>query len=537
MPFLFTRRGWMASLLICFVATTSYAAGETTPASANVRAYGASGDGERLDTEALQRAIDARHDAGGGFVWLPAGSYLTGSLVLRDGVHLYLEAGATILASADIADYASRNLISADGAKDIGIRGPGRIDGQGEAFWATYERSRMTEETRWRWHAGWDWYREENPGHLIRFTNCEHIQIKDITITRSPSWTLHLRGCDGALISGVTIRNPLHGPNTDGIDIVGSSNVRIDSCHVEAGDDAIVLKSMGEGPGKAMVENVTVTNCVLASAANGFKLGTESHLGFRNITFSNSVIYSAADEYEKRTIAGVALEVVDGGVLENVSVSNIVMHNVRAPLFIRLGNRGRWRDEPVPGTVRNVLVSNIVATGSIITSSVTGVPGYPVAGVTLRNLRFVMDGGQPQRVKAADVPELAGAYPEAFMFGHLPAWGLYARHVTDMVVDGLDLLASEADARPAIVLDRVADSVLRNLRAGSASTEQSWLETHNCKALLVQGFTSRAAIPVFLGVHGADSNDIMLQYNDFRNVDTVFHLGEDAKGEAVSEGG
>ncbi len=507
---------------------------EATPVSFDVRDFGAAGDGEQLDDEALQRAVDACYEAGGGFVRLTSGDYLVaGGLRLRSGVHLYLEAGATILGSDDIDVRNRGTLISARGAKDIGIRGPGRIDAQGDAFW-TGSPGWQTES--WRGHAPHDYSRVDgSPGRPIEFRNCQDVVLKDLTIVRSPSWTITLRGCDGVVISGVTIRNPLEGDWLDGIDIVGCSNVRIEGCHIETGDDALVLKSE---PNYPKVENITVTNCVLASAANGFKLGTGSHGVFRNITFSNSVIYSAGEEYGQRTISGVNLVNVDGGIIENVSVSNIVMHNVRAPLFIHLGNRGQWMDEPVPGRIRNVLISNIVASGGIITSSITGIPDHPVESVTLKNLRFVQQGGQEQNATAFDVPEMPrGYYPEAFMFRRrLPAWGLYARHVSDLVIDGFDLSVAEPDGRPAIILDRAADSVLRNLRAGYAAEDQPWLEFHNSENLLVQGFSSRTDIPLLLTVHGSDSDGIALQSNDLRRANRFLRFGEGVARDAVHRG-
>ena len=262
-------------------------------------------------------------EAGGGIVSFPAGTYLTGTLFLRSRITCHLEAGAILLGSTDLRDYPAqtpefrsytdvnyvdKSLLYAENLRDIAIVGRGTIDGQGEA----------------------DAYRKkpykERP-YLIRMIECQNVTVKDITLRDSPMWVQHYLACVNVNIDGITVHSIVN-QNNDGIDIDCCDRVRISNCDIVSGDDAIVLKSTAPRP----CQRVTISNCTISSHCNALKCGTESTGGFKDITISNCTVYDTR-------LGGLALELVDGGILDRVSVSNITMTNTGGAIFIRLGNR------------------------------------------------------------------------------------------------------------------------------------------------------------------------------------------------------
>lgn len=414
------------------------------PARAGVRDFGAVGDGVRLDTAAIQRAIDACAAAGGGTLHFPAGRYLTGTLFLKSRVTLEIEAGAVLLGSRKLADYPAtvpalrsytdnytdKSLIYAEKAEDIGIRGRGAIDGQGAAFEGPYK---------------------VRP-YMMRIVQCRNVSVTGVTMRDSPMWVQHYLDCESVAIRGIHVRSRVN-HNNDGIDIDGCRRVRISDCDIWSGDDAIVLKSTFAGP----CRDVAISNCVVSSNCNALKLGTESNGGFENIVISNCTVYDTR-------LAGLALEIVDGGTLDRVIASNIVMNKVGAPVFVRLGNRARpWVEggpRPAMGRFRNVLISGIEATGCGPTGcALAGLPDHPIEDVTLENVRLAFVGGGKPR--AEEVPEYPDKYPEFRMFGSLPAYGLYCRHARRLSLRNVRTSVAAADARPALVCDDVKDLDLK----------------------------------------------------------------------------
>jgi hypothetical protein len=391
----------------------------------DVRDCGATPDGKTLCTRALQMAVDRCASAGGGTVYLPAGKWLSGTITMKSHVTLLLDAGCVLLGSTDPGDYPEtrpavrsytdayvcQSLIAGEDLDDIAIRGSGTIDGNGAAF-------------RWKEY--------QNRPYLIRLVNCRDVLVEGVKLRNSAMWMQHYLACDRVRIVGITVWN--HATyNNDGVDIDACHDVTISNCMIDSDDDALCLKSTLERACK----NVTVSNCVLSSHANAIKMGTESNGGFQNITITNCTIcsprYSQVTYGCQRGLAGIALEIVDGGDLDGVVLSNIAMRGVTVPIFIRLGNRARpfkpGMPKPEVGRFRNVSLNNIVATGvSNVGCSITGLPQHPVENVTFRDIRIEFEGGGSRAEAGKQVPEKADSYPESTMFGVLPAYGFYCRH-------------------------------------------------------------------------------------------------------------
>ncbi|MCC7236501.1 MAG: glycoside hydrolase family 28 protein [Bryobacterales bacterium] len=416
-------------------------------AAANIRDFGAAGDGRRLDTAAIQKTIDACAAKGGGTVLFPPGRYVSGTLFLKSRVTLLLESGAVLEGSRNLADYpvtvqkirsftdiyTNKSLIYAEDCEDIGIEGRGVIDGQGAAFTGPFLVRPF----------------------LIRMIACRNVSIQDVSLKDSPMWTQHYLACDGVNIRGIKVRGSLPHQNNDGIDIDSCTLVRIADCDIETGDDCIVLKSTTMRP----CRNVAVTNCVLSSVASAIKTGTESNGAFENIVVSNCTIYDTKG-------AGIALISVDGGTLDRVAVSGIVMDNVAAPIFVRLGDRGRPVQEggprPPVGRLRNVSIRDVIAArGHPIGCSITGLPGHPVENLVLDNVRMEFPGGGTSQDAAREIPENADKYPNFPMLGMLPSYGLYCRHVRGLSLRHVTARTTAPDARPALVCDDVEDLELQ----------------------------------------------------------------------------
>jgi len=249
-------------------------------------------------------------------------------------------------------------------------------------------------------------------------------------------------------IRGITVASRVN-QNNDGIDIDSCHRVRISDCDISSGDDAIVLKSTSD----RACRDVVVANCVLSSLCNALKMGTESNGGFENIAIGNCSIYDT-------NLAGIALESVDGGALNRVVISNIVMSNTRGAIFVRLGDRARpfkeGMERPGVGSLRNVILSNIQATGADQTGcAISGIPGHPIENLTLANISISFAGGGTRADARRRPPEYPEKYPEYKMFGVLPAYGIYCRHAKNVQLDHVQLTWEKPDARPPLVTEDV----------------------------------------------------------------------------------
>ncbi len=503
--------------LLCLLGAANVLGSQTTW---DVADYGAKGDGKTLCTGSIQKAIDQCSSQGGGTVCFPPGRYLSGTICLKSNVTLRLDSGCRLLGSKDLKDYpptvqafrsytdnyTDKSLIYAEKAQRIAITGAGVIDGQGAAFKGPYK---------------------VRP-YMIRIIKCRDVSVRDVTIVNSPMWVQHYLACEDVRISGITVRSRVNG-NNDGIDIDCCSRVVISGCNISSGDDAIVLKSTAARP----CRDVTVSNCVLSSHCNALKMGTESNGGFTNIVLSNCVIYDTR-------LAGVALEIVDGGTMDGVVVSNMTMKKVGAPVFVRLGNRARpfKKDMEAPGVgvMRNITISGIEGTGANSTGcAISGIPEAKIENITLRDVRLSFAGGGTNKDAARVIPEKAEAYPEYSMFGPLPAYGFYCRHVRGLKLAGVELQLAGRDRRHALVCEDVEDLSIEGLVAACESGAESTIRLTDVVGALVRGCRANAATDVFLKVAGSRSSGILLAGNDFGAAGKIFECGPDVPATAVSQ--
>lgn len=445
--------------------------GSTGTLTVNVRDYGAVGDGRTKDTAALQRAIDACSRRGGGDVCLPSGCYLSGSLHLKSHVALYLDHGAQLLASPDDADFDPYeklpfanaadhetsffhfSLIWGEDIEHIAILGTGVIDGN---------RSRR------------------GGPKPIALNRCRNITLRNITIRNAPNYAISLLGCDHALIDGIAVRNGY----CDGIDPDASRFVQISHCYIESRDDAIVPKASFSLGVRRATEYLTVSDCILVTACNGFKLGTESGGDFKHIAVSNCIL-RRHPEWRVPT-SGIGLESVDGSRLESVSITNFVMDQVHCPIFLRLGNRGRDQATPTPGSLRNIIIDNIIASEAQQACLLTGIPGYPLEAISLSRLNLTYRGGGRREQADITVPELIDAYPSPDKFGDLPAAGVYARHVRGLDLDHVRVSLLAPDSRPAFYGQDIVDLDVEALNVQSTAASEPLLRLVNVRQALIR---------------------------------------------------
>jgi polygalacturonase len=459
-------------------------AGEPARNLFDVRKYGATGDGKTLDTEAVNRAIEAAAATGGGVVVFPAGSYLCFSIHLKSQVHLLLEQGSAIVAAdspmpGDLTGYNGgvydaaepntawdayqdyghnhwhNSLLWGEDIHDFSITGPGLIWGRG----LSNGRGRKGDGAP---------FKAEQAGagnKAIALKNCRNVLLRDFAILKAGHFGLLLTGVDNLTIDNLKIDT-----DRDGIDIDCCQNVRVSNCTVNSPwDDGICPKSSYALGYARPTRNVTISNCwvtgyyELGSVLNGtfkkfapgvvdhptgrIKCGTESNGGFINITISNCVFEGCQ---------GYALESVDGALLEDITITNTTMRDLASgPIFMRLGARLRGPKESTKvGTLKRILISNLECYNAPqnVSSILNGIPGYPIEDVKLSNIYIETVGGATAGMAQIQPPELEAAYPEPRMFGPMPASGFFLRHVRNVEMSHVEIANATADARPAFYL-------------------------------------------------------------------------------------
>jgi hypothetical protein len=479
----------------------------------NIVDFGAKSDGVTINTEAIQKAIDQTALKGGRVV-IPQGEFLSGTVYLKSNVTLYIQKGGMLKGSPNLKDYPentpsvkgmkphrafwksmpSKALVYADNADNIGLMGEGIIDGNGRspAF--------LTKDD------------DPNRPKLIFVVNCRKVRVENLRFQNTAFWLQHYFACDGVIIKGLNIYN--HGnKNVDGIDI-DSKNVVISDCIIDCDDDAICFKS----DGNFLCENVVVTNCVLSTTCNFIKMGTASYTGFKNISITNCVLKRPSEslvrDWSKQSrgiadsltgLAGIALEIVDGGTMDKINISNIVMSGLQTPIFIKLGSRMN-----PTGSIRNVSISNIMATAeSFITSSITAVPGFYIENVVLSNIQFFAKGFDNPFPLSTIIPENEKNYPENRMFGdNLPAYGFYLRHVKNIYFNNIQFTLQGKDNRPAFHIEDAANVQIRDCKIEIPNNKQPVLNVVDVNGLYVSNVFDTQPIPLFFHVSGTKSGRI-----------------------------
>jgi polygalacturonase len=446
----------------------------------NIKDFGAVGDGKTLNTNAINNAIEAAVKQGGGTVYFPAGTFLGFSIRLKSNITLYLDQGCTLLAADTTAngkydaaepnandqyqDYGHshwhNSLIWGEDLENISILGPGIINGKG--LWRN-----ASERRPWG-------------NKSIALKLCRNILLKDFTILNGGHFGILATG-----INNLTIDNLKMDTNRDGMDIDCCDQVRISNCSINSPwDDAICLKSSFALGYAKPTQNVTITNCSVSGYDLGtfytatygrkewnrvpdkegptgrIKFGTESNGGFKNIAISNCVF-----DYCR----GLALETVDGGLLENISISNITMRDiVNAPFFLRLSSRLRGPQGTETGALRRVIISNVMVynADAHFSSIISGVPGHDIEDVQLNNIRIYyrqMDSSFSKIPK--EVPENEKQYPEPEKMGIMPAYGFFIRHVNGIKLNNVEVSYLGKEIRPAFVINHAKDLFLTRIKA------------------------------------------------------------------------
>ena len=482
----------------------------------DVRAFGARGDGKTLDTAAINKAIEAAAAAGGGTVNFPAGTYLSVSIRLRSNITLQLNQGVTILAADRVPgkveydlpesnqwdmyqdfghSHWQNSLIWGIGLENVSIVGPGLINGRGLTRRSPRARRVNQPGDRPVTLGGETGARPQSPlgedddptvmnglgNKAISLKLTRNVLLRDFSILNGGHFVVLATGVDNLTIDNVKVDT-----NRDGFDIDSSRNVRISNCSVNSpNDDAIVLKSSYALGFARATENVTITNCLVSGYDIGslldgtfkrnvkeapdrdgptgrIKFGTESNGGFKNITISNVVFDHCR---------GLALETVDGGLLEDVTITNITMRDVtNSPIFMRLGKRMRGPAGTPVGQLRRVIISNVVAynADARYASIIAGLPDHHIEDIKLTNIRIFYRGGGKRELADLQPPERETNYPEPSMFGELPAHGFFIRHAKGISLSNVEISYLSNEFRPPFVLDDVSSVSFNHVTAQKA---------------------------------------------------------------------
>jgi polygalacturonase len=461
-----------------------------SPNMFNVRDFGAIGDGTNLDSPAIDRAIAAAAETGGGTVLVPAGTYLSGSIHLKSNIHLVIDAGAVILGAPQKLDaydptepyslggyqdgghcYFHNSLIWGESLTNVFITGNGMISGGGLVR-SDGLLDQMCGFTTWnKPDAPTNDYPPVRLGNkAIALKLCRNVLIRDVTIFHGGHFAILVTGCDNLTVDNVTMDT-----DRDGIDIDCCRNTMVSNCRINSpNDDGLCPKSTYALGRTALTENLTIVNCQVSGFEVGtlldgtmkpkpngngrIKFGTESSGGFRNCTVANCTF---------RSCRGLALEEVDGGIMENITINNLSMVDVPSyAIYITTGKRNRTPGLSTPSRARNILISNVVAdgVGTMSGIQIMGLPDVPVEGVRFDNIRLVSHGGGTAHDAARVPKELATGYPEPKNLGVLPAYGFYARHVKDLELANITTRFQQTDLRPAAAFADVNGLIIENFK-------------------------------------------------------------------------
>ncbi|MCR2806308.1 glycoside hydrolase family 28 protein [Paenibacillus soyae] len=441
----------------------------------HVKEYGAKGDGATVDTAAIQAAIDSCHEAGGGYVVLAGGTFVSGTIFLKSNVYLQINPSATLLANPDIGDYSEgthynryvnekdmdKCLIYAEDASNIGVVGKGEINGNAEAF--------PNEGSIYR-------------PMMMRFLRCRHIHVRDLRLHNSTAWTTAFLDSENIWCDSLDIRNDKR-YNGDGLDYDGCQNVFVSNCKILGTDDNLCLQASSKD---YPMKNVHISNCHFTSTCAAVRIGLKSVGDISNVTIQNCTFENVWRE-------GIKIECTEGGRISDIAAQGLVMRNVTRPIFIILNNRldvigsSIGLDEmPEIGELERIMLSDIIATDDEemrsthyrFTDDVMGSPSFngirvdaceshPIRDLTIRNMTYTCIGGVNKEDIPAHYPkvwDMRLEHPEEVSENYYPTWS----RTTFMDIRGVDRLELEGV----------------RLRALNEDTRESYL-IENCKTLNV----------------------------------------------------
>lgn len=379
----------------------------------------------------------------------------------------YMRSNATAQGENESGSGDAYRFLEAEGASNVTITGGGAIRGTGAAYWEEPNLVTITQppgkyDIRVLEYLHFQQKRTRKldiSTKLVFINGCENVNINNVIFEDSPGWNLSIEASAHCTLRNLVLDSNYHGANTDGIDISATSHVEIRDCYLSVGDDAICLKNdkYYNGRDDIDMEDITVYNCFIRSATNGFKIGTGVYNDIRNVRVSNLIM--EVNGIYPGTICGITLLVSEGGTLEDVVVDGVSIQNALAPVFIRLSNRNKFGDQDMTGTMKNITVKNVKAAGSELPIIVAGVEENSavrcIEGVTLENLQVTYresrQSARVNRVANEDVDEAAKDYPEAWMMGDVPAHGIYARHVRGITIKNCMVTPRASDKREKIV--------------------------------------------------------------------------------------
>ena len=437
----------------------------------NIVDFGAKNDGITNSTEAVRAAVAECVKNGGGVVYIPNGTYVMASVQVFSNVHFVFEPGAKILGSLNPDDFDEREHIDyplyqdyshsffhramfwGEDVENISFSGLGTIDMR--EVWENTPAEGEAERRAYR------------AIKIFSFKDCKHIDISDLKLYNATDLAVYLAGCEDVKTTRLTMH-----VNIDGISPDCCKNVVISDCNIVAGDDGIVLKSSYALNRKQLCENVVISNCNVSSRMCAIKLGTESNGGFKNIAITNCAVYDTC-------YTGLAIEIADGGEIDGVTVTGIVMKNVGTPFIIMLTDRRRAPEDATIGKIRNVIIDNLVATGpysyiypiryttilpdeklakapNVVTSSVVGQVGEKLENISLSNIYLTVPGGSGEADREVIVPENPKTTPSARAHGDiLPESGIFFRHVKNLSLQNINVFTIDDDAREEMFFDDV----------------------------------------------------------------------------------
>jgi polygalacturonase len=499
------------------------------------RRYGAAGDGTTLDTAAIQSAIEACTAAGGGTVRLGPGTYVSGTITLKNNVTLEVGKGATILGSPNPNDYVmvpegakaygdphQKRLIFAISQQNVAIVGPGTIDGNNKAYLVWNNRPPVPKDYEYHDIAAFDTHRTVGISPMIQLVGCTNVRVENILLQNADGWTLNPMGCWQVVIRKVTVRNALNASNTDGIDPASCDGVIIDNCDIITGDDGIAVKNLNQygSIGSPICRNVKVTNCRISSCTNAIRVGLEGYGPISDISFSDCEIYAVPGPVNQSPAAGIEVAVQDGETMSNISFNNIKMTGARGPITVRLQGNGKLMQKklatgaPMAGSLSNVSFNNVHCTGAIFTSSIAGIADMHIKNVTLNNVNI--QTAEPGQLAWAALPlkEEETNGPGPFEFGRLPCYGLYLRHVDGITMTNVNITSTVNDPRPMMTCDDVTNGTFQNVTGSAADPSQPFLDLRNMKQTTISGSRAPAGTGVYAKVSGADTHGVQFQGND-----------------------